>query len=44
LALVRTPRPMPRKMVSFGESMIRFLPVEELPTPLPPSAKQDFVR
>ena len=33
------------KMVSFGEAMIRFLPKEtELPTPLPPSAAQDFLR
>eukprot|EP01045_Picozoa_sp_COSAG04_P012594 COSAG04_NODE_852_length_9862_cov_6.945229_5_plen_88_part_00 len=32
-------------MVSFGEAMIRFLPKEtQLPTPLPPSAAQDFLR
>ena len=36
---------MGTKMVSFGEAMIRFLPKEtELPTPLPPSAAQDFLR
>ena len=32
------------KMVSFGEAMIRFLPQEDLPDPMPPSAAQKFLR
>lgn len=32
------------KMVSFGEAMIRFLPQEDLPDPMPPSAAQQFLR
>ena len=32
------------KMVSFGEAMIRFLPQEDLPEPMPPSAAQQFLR
>ena len=35
--------PDAHKIVRFRESMIRFLPVEELPTPLPSSAKHGAV-
>ena len=31
------------KMLSFGEAMIRFLPQEALPSPMPPSAAQRFL-